>query len=156
MSSTAVATVRGDLHFGMGLTFMKNLQTTIVDSGKSNVTIACVPLRLLVEWILYLTGQFSIMGATGSGKTTVRYHPFQSASFETMRFANHVQFINLASGSQLGVGRGLQSCTNSVQEAQTFELDGRYVTLIDTPGFDDTTKSDRDILHMIADFLAVE
>jgi predicted GTPase len=33
-------------------------------------------------------------------------------------------------------------------------LKGRPVTLIDTPGFDDTTKSDSDILRMIAAFLA--
>ena len=38
--------------------------------------------------------------------------------------------------------------------AQAFELDGRLVTLIDTPGFDDTSKSDSDILRMIAAFLA--
>lgn len=33
-------------------------------------------------------------------------------------------------------------------------MDGFSVTLIDTPGFDDTTKSDTDILRMIAAFLA--
>ena len=38
--------------------------------------------------------------------------------------------------------------------ANPFELDGRYITLIDTPGFDDTTKSDADVLKMIAAFLA--
>jgi predicted GTPase len=37
--------------------------------------------------------------------------------------------------------------------AMPFELDGRSITLIDTPGFDDTTKSDTDILKMIAGFL---
>ncbi|KAF8150026.1 P-loop containing nucleoside triphosphate hydrolase protein [Crassisporium funariophilum] len=75
----------------------------------------------------------AVMGATGSGKTT---------------------FINAASGSSLRIGKGLQSCTSIVQVAQAFELDGRSVTLIDTPGFDDTTKSDADILRMIAAFLA--
>jgi len=48
----------------------------------------------------------------------------------------------------------LHSCTTTVQLSQQFELDGRQVTLIDTPGFDDTTKSDADILNMIAAFLA--
>ncbi|KAF8170413.1 P-loop containing nucleoside triphosphate hydrolase protein [Pholiota molesta] len=75
------------------------------------------------------------MGATGSGKTT---------------------FINFASGSDLRVSGGLQSCTNIVQVAQPFMLNNRSVTLIDTPGFDDTTKSDSDILSMIAAFLATE
>ncbi|KAJ8521897.1 hypothetical protein ONZ45_g1470 [Pleurotus djamor] len=75
----------------------------------------------------------AVMGATGSGKTT---------------------FINKVSGSELRIGRGLQSCTTAVQLSKPFELDDRWVTLIDTPGFDDTTKSDTDVLTMIAAFLA--
>ena len=49
---------------------------------------------------------------------------------------------------------GLESCTAEVQVADEFTLDGRTVTLIDTPGFDDTTKSDTEILKIIAFFLA--
>jgi len=48
----------------------------------------------------------------------------------------------------------LGSCTAEVQLAEEFKLDGRRVALIDTPGFDDTTKSDTDILRNIATFLA--
>ena len=48
----------------------------------------------------------------------------------------------------------LESCTAEVQLANEFALDGRKVTLIDTPGFDDTSKSDTDVLKMIAAFLA--
>ncbi|KAF9267986.1 hypothetical protein L218DRAFT_995535 [Marasmius fiardii PR-910] len=77
----------------------------------------------------------AVVGATGSGKTT---------------------FINHASGANLSVGMGLHSCTASVQVAPPFELAGYLVTLIDTPGFDDTTKNDTDILRTIADFLARE
>uniref|UniRef100_A0A0W0EZU3 G domain-containing protein n=1 Tax=Moniliophthora roreri TaxID=221103 RepID=A0A0W0EZU3_MONRR len=75
----------------------------------------------------------AIMGATGSGKTT---------------------FINQASGFNLPVGHGLQSCTKVVQPAQPFKFQGCQVTLIDTPGFDDTTTSDTDILKMIGTYLA--
>ena len=64
------------------------------------------------------------------------------------------QFINLVSGSSLGVSKGLRSCTNTVQTVETFYLDGRRVALIDTPGFGDTTRSDTDILRMITAFLA--
>lgn len=74
----------------------------------------------------------AVMGATGSGKTT---------------------FINIASGSDLRVGMGLESCTNEVQTSQSFMLDGKRVVLIDTPGFDDTTKSDTDVLKMIAAYM---
>ncbi|KAJ7170857.1 P-loop containing nucleoside triphosphate hydrolase protein [Mycena crocata] len=78
-------------------------------------------------------GDEGVMGPTGSGKTS---------------------FINTVSGSNLRVGRTLQSCTSTVQVASAFQLDGRWVTLIDTPGFDDTSKSDTDILTLIAAFLA--
>ena len=40
-----------------------------------------------------------------------------------------------------------------MQVADPFHLDGRSVVLIDTPGFDDTTRSDTDVLKMIAAFL---
>jgi hypothetical protein len=61
--------------------------------------------------------------------------------------------VDLVSGSNLAVGKGLQSCTDAVKTADAFLLDGHRVVLIDTPGFDDTTKSDTDILKMIAAFL---
>ena len=52
------------------------------------------------------------------------------------------------------MGTDLESCTPEVQLANEFTLDERRVVLIDTPGFDDTTKSDTDILRKIASFLA--
>lgn len=33
-------------------------------------------------------------------------------------------------------------------------MDGKIVTLIDTPGFDDAVKTEAEILRLIADFLA--
>ena len=92
------------------------------------------------------------MGATGSGKTSV------SSIFPVKMTGNSSrcpQFINLASGSGLRIGMGLESCTAKVQLANQFALDGRPVTLIDTPGFDDTIMSDTDVLKMIAAFLAM-
>ncbi|KAL4265830.1 P-loop containing nucleoside triphosphate hydrolase [Pleurotus pulmonarius] len=71
----------------------------------------------------------AVMGATGSGKTS---------------------FINVASGSSLRVGSGLMSCTDTVQTSEPFLHEGRTVILVDTPGFDDTTKTDTDVLTMIA------
>ncbi|KAJ3541511.1 hypothetical protein NMY22_g3858 [Coprinellus aureogranulatus] len=75
----------------------------------------------------------AVMGATGSGKTT---------------------FINMVSGSNLTVGQGLASCTDTIGISLPFLLDERLVTLIDTPGFDDTQISDTEILKMIAEYLA--
>ena len=64
------------------------------------------------------------------------------------------QFINLASGSKLVIGDELKSCTSTVQAATPFTLGNRTVTLIDTPGFDDTKISETDILKMIALYLS--
>ncbi|KAH8092660.1 P-loop containing nucleoside triphosphate hydrolase protein [Cristinia sonorae] len=74
-----------------------------------------------------------VMGATGAGKST---------------------FVNLASGSSLRIGYGLESCTSEVEVSPPLAIDGKNVTLIDTPGFDDTNKSEAEILTLIADFLA--
>ena len=41
-----------------------------------------------------------------------------------------------------------------VRLANKFTLDGRVVSLVDVPGFDDTSKSDAEILKIIAAFLA--
>ena len=67
---------------------------------------------------------------------------------------NLAQFINLASGSDLPVGVGLESCTVDVQLSDEFTLDGRRVVLIDTPGFDDASRSDTEVLQTITAFLA--
>ncbi|KAJ3917550.1 P-loop containing nucleoside triphosphate hydrolase protein [Lentinula edodes] len=74
------------------------------------------------------------MGGTGTGKTT---------------------FTNLISDSGFKIGNGLESCTKHIQTID-FTFNNHIVTLIDVPGFDDTNKSDADILKMIADFLASE
>ncbi|KAG1876176.1 P-loop containing nucleoside triphosphate hydrolase protein, partial [Suillus subluteus] len=74
-----------------------------------------------------------VMGATGSGKS---------------------MFINKASESNLPVSSGLESCTSEVRTSRPFIVSGRVITLIDTPGFDDTTRSDTDVLAMIAAYLS--
>jgi predicted GTPase len=64
------------------------------------------------------------------------------------------QFVNRASGSDLqAVGRGLKSCTTEVKSTPAFFVNQRRVMLLDTPGFDDTDKSDFDILEEIAKYL---
>ncbi|KAI0091155.1 hypothetical protein BDY19DRAFT_856343, partial [Irpex rosettiformis] len=80
-----------------------------------------------------------VMGPTGSGKTT---------------------FVNLASKSDLRVGATLQSCTDQIQLSKRFLVreknsdKQRSVVLVDSPGFDDTEKSDSDILGILCEYLA--
>lgn len=64
------------------------------------------------------------------------------------------QFVNDASGGNLEVGRGLYSCTKDVAKSPVFELNGRRVVLIDTPGFDDNEVSDVGTLKRIAAFMS--
>ena len=89
------------------------------------------------------------MGATGSGKTTVR----RALSVVMIRNSpGCLQFINLAAGSSL---QPRKNSTAEIQFTNEFTLDRRTVTLIDTPGFDDTSKSDAEVLKTIAAFLAI-
>jgi predicted GTPase len=62
--------------------------------------------------------------------------------------------INLVSASEFETSEQLDSCTQDVQVAPEFELDGRKIILIDTPGFDDTDRSEVEILKLITTFLA--
>ncbi|KAG9121369.1 hypothetical protein FRC07_002698 [Ceratobasidium sp. 392] len=75
----------------------------------------------------------AVFGATGTGKTT---------------------FVNDASGGDLQVGDDLQACTQDVARSEQFQVDGRDIVLIDTPGFDDTELSDTEILQRISAFLS--
>lgn len=50
----------------------------------------------------------------------------------------------------------MKSCTSNVELSEPFMLNGRKLRLIDTPGFDDSNRSDADVLGTIADFLAKE
>jgi predicted GTPase len=59
----------------------------------------------------------------------------------------------MASGDNLRVGKSLESCTAEVKTSEVFTLNGQEVVLIDTPGFNDTNKTDTEILRLIARFL---
>ncbi|KAH9931008.1 P-loop containing nucleoside triphosphate hydrolase protein, partial [Fomitopsis serialis] len=72
-----------------------------------------------------------VTGPTGAGKST---------------------FINHVCGSNLAVGTTLRSCTKDIDVAHCM-MGNSKVVLIDTPGFDDTTKSQADVLEDIGQFL---
>ncbi|KJZ70206.1 hypothetical protein HIM_10392 [Hirsutella minnesotensis 3608] len=72
----------------------------------------------------------AVMGITGAGKTTFISH-----------FAPEAR-----------VGHTLESCTSEV-EIHEIAVGQRKIYLIDTPGFDDTHRSDTDILREVANWL---
>ncbi|KAF9530971.1 P-loop containing nucleoside triphosphate hydrolase protein [Crepidotus variabilis] len=73
----------------------------------------------------------AIMGATGVGKSKIIDKLTQKTSWS---------------------GDSLASVTQSVRSIKT-RVEGTEITLVDTPGFDDTHKSDLHVLHAISDWL---
>ncbi|KAF9446813.1 hypothetical protein P691DRAFT_672718 [Macrolepiota fuliginosa MF-IS2] len=73
------------------------------------------------------------MGPTGTGKSS---------------------FISTVVGQDKGVGHNLESCTSDVSAVRV-QVPGEdfKLVLVDTPGFDDTHKSDYQILELISDWL---
>ena len=65
------------------------------------------------------------------------------------------KFISTVTGIQGIVGHGLESFTNKIAVSKISfpELPGFDIHFVDTPGFDDTIKSDVDIFKMISDWL---
>lgn len=56
----------------------------------------------------------------------------------------------------------MQSCTDQIQLSNRFQVKEkngekqRWVVLVDSPGFDDTEKSDSEILKILCEYLASE
>ncbi|KAJ4987244.1 hypothetical protein SVAN01_07255 [Stagonosporopsis vannaccii] len=75
----------------------------------------------------------AVMGITGCGKTS---------------------FINLFSDHKLLVGHELDSCTQDVEVVPCSFGDGLKIYLVDTPGFDDTERTDTEILLHISGWLS--
>lgn len=67
-------------------------------------------------------------------------------------FLSGEQFIHQATGADTGIGHDLESCTSEIGMIKMPFL-GHNIVFVDTPGFDDTKKSDSDILKMISDWL---
>ena len=92
----------------------------------------------------YIEPYYSVMGATGVGKTTAC---LSYSTFQDKKLTQIFQFVNFVSKSNLEVGNDLDSCTTEISRSNTFELLGHTFQLIDTPGFDDSLVSDTEILR---------
>lgn len=65
----------------------------------------------------------------------------------------NLQFIQVATGHEEGVGHGLQRCTNEITPVQVGFAP--HIVLVDTPGFDDVddSGSDQIILTKLSEWL---
>ncbi|KAI6110227.1 P-loop containing nucleoside triphosphate hydrolase protein [Pisolithus thermaeus] len=79
----------------------------------------------------------ALMGPTGAGKSSF-----------IANAKNHDKGV----GHDEGVGHDLTSFTSDIK-ATKLEFEKSSVVLVDTPGFNDTKKSDLDILNLISDWL---
>ncbi|KAK5719923.1 hypothetical protein LTR15_007196 [Elasticomyces elasticus] len=87
-----------------------------------------LPVRAGAPW-----ATIAVMGVTGAGKST---------------------FIRTVSGdSSVVVGDSLRSCTSELM-GYSFYYQGYNVNLIDTPGFNDTFRSETDVLQDISEWLS--
>ncbi|KIX10130.1 uncharacterized protein Z518_01211 [Rhinocladiella mackenziei CBS 650.93] len=74
----------------------------------------------------------AVMGLTGVGKST---------------------FVTLCTQKEIPIGHHLESCTSSVS-IFSFQHKSQTVHLIDTPGFNDTTRSESEVLQEVAYWLS--
>ncbi|KAF8712399.1 50S ribosome-binding GTPase, partial [Rhizoctonia solani] len=95
----------------------------------------------------------SVFGGTGVGKTSVWKDNTDLQPLSNSQSLVIPKFVNDASGSNLQIGHDLPSCTKAVQAGPVFFINDRAVQIFDTPGFDDTTLTDTEILRSISEFL---
>ncbi|KAL8826199.1 MAG: hypothetical protein Q9191_003951 [Dirinaria sp. TL-2023a] len=73
----------------------------------------------------------AVMGPTGTGKSTL---------------------ISKLAGREMNIGHNLSSCTQECEEVPC-KVGDKYVILVDTPGFNDTERSDTEILYSLAEWM---
>ena len=74
----------------------------------------------------------AVLGVTGAGKST---------------FTKEISLNN-----KIRIGHGLEPCTQLIIPS-TFNLDGREIILVDTPGFNDAVLSDQEIHELIVNWM---
>ena len=71
-----------------------------------------------------------------------------------MLFLNVEKFINIATGVDVGVSHDLDSYTSEIGIIK-MSFPGYNIVFVDTPGLDNTYRSDGDIFKMISDWLKI-
>ena len=92
------------------------------------------------------------MGPTGSGKSNVRDMSYV-VFFSIFTWFKIIDTLTNQPGRR--AGSHLESCTTEIRAVRLFNhpVHGDRIVLVDTPGFDDTNKSDLEILQMVSNWL---
>ncbi|UKZ79073.1 hypothetical protein TrVFT333_006824 [Trichoderma virens FT-333] len=100
-------------------------QTETPPSAKTDITRGQVEIKHVY---------IAVIGGTGAGKSS---------------------FISLCAGKNVQIGHELKSCTTDVEDVEFMLNDRVCIHLIDTPGFDNTNRSDVQVLQDIAYWLSI-
>jgi predicted GTPase len=94
---------------------------------------------------------YRVMGPTGSGKSNVR--DISYIVFSTSPGLKIIDTITNQPGRR--AGSRLKSCTTEVCAVRLLNhpVHGDRLVFVDTPGFNDTNKSDLEILQMVSNWL---
>lgn len=109
---------------------------------------------MLLSPHLYCVHIFSVTGPSGSGKSSVRILAYKYSPFKTL--TGNEQFINQVFGCKVAeVHDELESCTQTVRAFGCMHphQTGQKVIIVDTPGFDDSNRTDFEILEELAQWL---
>lgn len=63
-----------------------------------------------------------------------------------VQLRSYLQFINEVSGSKLGISDATDPCTLEIQTSRPFRYLDHRIVFIDTPGLDNTTATDEDVV----------
>ena len=93
------------------------------------------------------------MGLTGCGKSNVRdisYLVFRRSISSGLKI---IDILTNQPGRR--AGSRLESCTTEIRAVRVFNhpVHGDRLVLVDTPGFDNTTKSDIEVLQIVSNWL---
>ncbi|KAF9421204.1 hypothetical protein BGZ76_004005, partial [Entomortierella beljakovae] len=105
--------------------------STTVESGTSTIMESSTTVESSIP-VESSTKVILVMGTTGAGKSYL--------------------IKEISSNKDVVVGGGLESCTQKVQQVDC-KIGDQSVMILDTPGFDDTERSDGEILEDIASYL---
>ena len=139
-----------------GLVVTEDIKNTAELLGSDLVIAYIRPLPYLpISYFWPLLLGYRLMGPTGSGKSNVRTILYYTLALIFI-FLHALKMIDTLTG-QPGrrSGSRLESCTTKVHAVRLYKhpVHGDRLVFVDTPGFDDTHKSDLEILKIVSSWL---